>query len=616
MIAFYSTMFLENTLLLSICLMLKTTPSSMQNVLLVLVLGGFGVGMFFMILYYKFFHIRLLKHSLMASNYDQMEYPSNHCPEHGHQYIGSSGHIDSRMSGLSNERILEVPLMNPTSSGVITGIPGVFNCRLNPALKRKKKKPSSFIPPPVPQISANPSNGVNAITSNMNSNNNLGNLQNNISVSKSSKAPPLPVPSPSAFWKKSEVNGFLHSKAMSGISTSSPLTLPAKHPFTASIASSPVANFTTDLHQQLMNANIAAPVVTKQPMLPNIPNNTPVPTQRQTIGPIGPKSIRRTPEPTSLSKVNIQQKLQEKKQQQFLQLKKIEEEIKQGIISKPQIMDRIESPPLIQKSAAPVAKKQPHLANGNNSKTTAPFVPLGNRGIHHYYYHPVYRRMKLRSQTPEVLLAPHYLDNSRVFYDYPSCVLPPIQSRILRTPIVNSVEEEEEEVDNNGINGETTKSKTNTKKKRNAKNSLNKGFKVCNNETNNKIINNSNRFDIESQLSLPRSYTLPREFQYCRSGHTSALNGITDQNNYLKSCRIRKPLSSEQFLQNIDSNSSNDGDVDSDCFQTDMNPDDCDISAVPRIIRGPVNNMRSPVNGLRPLRDYNHRRYKRHETPL
>lgn len=597
MIAFYLTMLLENCLLLSICLMMNSTSSIISSPLLVtFVLGGFAIGMLFMVLYYKFFHIRHLKHSLLATQFDQMD----HCPEHG-EHLHSNGASNANpSSNWSNDRKLEVPLMNSASNGVITGIPGVFNCRLNPALKRKKKKPSTFIPPPVPHISANAPNANQSNGNHMPSTNNL-NFHSSKSGLKTTKAPPLPTPT--AFWKKYETasaNGFLRAHSISPAMASSPLTLSAKHPFTASIAPSPVVNFTADL--QLMSSNIAAPVVSKQVMTPNIPSNLtplPIPSQRSLLV----TNSRRTPDHlTQNSKVNIQQKLKEKKQQQFLQLMKIEEEIKQGIISKPQVAGRIASPPPIHNSIAPQAKKQPNVTN--NGQTSTPFVPLGNGGIHHYYYHPVYRRVKLRSQTPEVLLAPHYLstDNSRVFYDYPSCVLPPIQT--LRTPFENTVAEEEEEkelaLDTNAIRAaKPSKRQTVIERKKNAKNKeakmTNKGGRMPS--------------DMDSQVSLPRSYTLPREFQYCRAGQNS-VNEVTDQNNYLKSCRIRKPLSSEHFLQNGDSESSNDGDVD-----TDINPDDYEFNGVPKIIRGPVNNMRTPTISGR-FGAYGQSRYKRHETPL
>ena len=31
-------------------------------------------------------------------------------------------------------------------------VPGVFNCRFNPAMMRKKKKPTTFVPPPIPVL--------------------------------------------------------------------------------------------------------------------------------------------------------------------------------------------------------------------------------------------------------------------------------------------------------------------------------------------------------------------------------------------------------------------------------------------------------------------------------
>ncbi|XP_054169158.1 uncharacterized protein LOC128966336 [Oppia nitens] len=630
MIAFYSIMFLENSLLLGISLFLSPDSalitSWLQEMSFAVGLGGFAVGMLFMIIYYKFFHIRHLKHTLLVSNYDiNIEYQSNHCPEHGDQLYGNNiGVSETRLNQLSGGNKLQFPLMNHPSNSVMSGIPGVFNCRLNPALKRKKKKPSTFIPPPHPHITA--ANTHSGITSPIITSNNLGNGQNSKNLTKTTKAPPLP--SPSTFWKKSEVaNGFLQSKSISPAIASSPLTLSTKHPFSASIAPSPVVNFTTDLNQQLLSTTIK-PTVNKPQMVPNIPPNTtptPVPSQRKSNinnNCNGKLAKPKAQAANTVSKVNIQQKLEEKKQQQFMQLRKIEEEIKQGIISKPHIIERIKSPKLIQKTA-PQTKRQPYIMG--TSRPTASnhtFAPLSNRGIH-YYYHPVYRRLKLRSQTPEVLLEPHYLDNSRIFYDYPSCVLPPIHSRLLKVPLENSAEEEEEAEEE--VNNQRNDNKVETNNRiisnniQNFKNLSNKDndMKMFNNSDNNQVINRITS-DIDSHMSLPRSYTLPREFQYARAGHTgvksvkSAINKMADSSGYLRtSSRIRRPLSSaaEQY---VDTNSSNDGDVDS-----DVNPDeDYDITAVPKIIRGPANQLRSPDRNNRTLRDYHLIKQKRQETPL
>jgi hypothetical protein len=132
-----------------------------------------------------------------------------------------------------------------------------------------------------------------------------------------------------------------------------------------------------------------------------------------------------------------------------------------------------------------------------------------------------------------------------------------------------------------------------------------------------KSYNQVNRFpsDIDSQVSLPRSYTLPREFQYYRGNGSvntanAAINGIGSVGGVCKP-RTRKPLPNEHFHANVESNSSNDGDVDS-----DINQDDYDISPVPKIIRGPVNNVRAPAVPIRPRDYHHHSRIKRHETPL
>ena len=172
------------------------------------------------------------------------------------------------------------------------------------------------------------------------------------------------------------------------------------------------------------------------------------------------------------SRVNIHQKLQEKKQKQLAELKIIEEEIKQGKLVGPEGADLDDRQPI------PRAKRhvEPHLLSLASLNNLASYgVNLNRR--------PPPRAP--RSRTPELLLAPRYL--------YCDCIVPP----------------EPENVELPGPHAPS---------------------------------------DLESQVSLPRSYTLPREFKYYRRQ------------------RAGRPI------QTVASTNSSDGDVDSADDESDCNP--------------------------------------------
>lgn len=300
MVVFYTVMLLENSLLIGawIANVYYTHPGHIV-VIPVLCAALYGVGILFMLIYYKYFHV---------------------------------------------QRLLDKP----------PAPPGVFNCRFttpnNAALNRKKKKPTSFVPPP----------GLNTVS----------------------------VP----FWRR------------------------------------------------------------------------PLPSSSENDG----SSVG--------SRVNIHQKLQEKKQKQLAELKIIEEEIKQGKLVGPQSVDPDDRQPI------PRAKRhlEPTLLSLASLNNLASYgVNLNRR--------PAPRAP--RSRTPELLLAPRYL--------YCDCALP-----------------EPEPVELPGGQGS----------------------------------------DLESQISLPRSYTLPREFKYYRRGRT------------------RKPVCT------IASTNSSDGDVDS-------AEDESDCHTPPAVVR-------------------------------
>lgn len=167
----------------------------------------------------------------------------------------------------------------------------------------------------------------------------------------------------------------------------------------------------------------------------------PLPSSSETDGSIG-------------SRVNIHQKLQEKKQKQLAELKIIEEEIKQGKLVGPEGADFDDRQPIPRTKRHQVEPQLLSLASLNN---------LASYGVN-FNRRPAPRAP--RSRTPELLLSPRYL--------YCDCIV--------------ANDEQEPDLQNN--NGTAVAS------------------------------------DLESQVSLPRSYTLPREFKYYRRRHR---NGMVKQ---------------------------------------------------------------------------------------
>lgn len=100
------------------------------------------------------------------------------------------------------------------------------------------------------------------------------------------------------------------------------------------------------------------------------------------------------------------------------------------------------------------------------------------------------QRQLQRAETPEILLTPHYLDNARAYYDLvgrePVYRLPPNGSAkpLPHQAAVSSGDENLDDYDDSVLGiGQN-------------------GYRIPS--------------DIDSQVSLPRSYTLPREFKYYR----------------------------------------------------------------------------------------------------
>ncbi|XP_066603249.1 uncharacterized protein [Prorops nasuta] len=153
MVIFYTVMFLENSLLTGIWAIGVNrsdlyAQQHVQPVTLVLtLLALFFGGMFFMGLYYRFFHVRRLRYEaggrMNASNLTTLSSQDMIEEKHIDYVEEKKVNLSIGMKGVK------------LSNG---GIPGVFNCRFaNPTVvnpNRKKKKPTSFVPPPPQSVPA------------------------------------------------------------------------------------------------------------------------------------------------------------------------------------------------------------------------------------------------------------------------------------------------------------------------------------------------------------------------------------------------------------------------------------------------------------------------------
>ena len=131
-------MLIENILLVILwSLGLESTPYNwnLTNIL-VGVFAAFFIGLLFMVLYYRFFHVRKLSTHLSYSPNDEEN--------------DSSAAVRKKAARHQLHR-------SPTycsSTGGNTPAVTVFNCALNPALRKKKKLPSRSVPPPPPAAAA------------------------------------------------------------------------------------------------------------------------------------------------------------------------------------------------------------------------------------------------------------------------------------------------------------------------------------------------------------------------------------------------------------------------------------------------------------------------------
>jgi len=128
-------MLIENILLVILwSLGLETTPYNwrLSNVL-VGVFAAFFIGLLFMVLYYRFFHVRKLSTHLSYSPNEE-----------------DGGAAAKKKTTRELHRSATYSSTSGDNHPAVT----VFNCALNPALRKKKKLPSRSVPPPPPAAAA------------------------------------------------------------------------------------------------------------------------------------------------------------------------------------------------------------------------------------------------------------------------------------------------------------------------------------------------------------------------------------------------------------------------------------------------------------------------------
>ncbi len=131
---YYSVTFMENILLVSLWTTsvrasLDFAPDQRRDIVLSVVLA-FIAGLFFMATYYRLFHTS--KISYAGSGEDEVDDDTTSRPRNSKKTAKSKTGPDSAKIGMTE----------------YTNTQAVFNCALNPALKKKKKIPSVLPPPP------------------------------------------------------------------------------------------------------------------------------------------------------------------------------------------------------------------------------------------------------------------------------------------------------------------------------------------------------------------------------------------------------------------------------------------------------------------------------------
>lgn len=163
MTIYYLIMFLENNLLLTVCLIFSSQVTWFKNLSILVVYLGFVFGMLFMFLYYKYFHVNVLNNGLSCSQ-DSIDSIADQLSPAGKKIAGfkpgtlrlknedrlSSGQrYSSNIGATSNAgshpeiaRNIKPPYLELNQVPLTQS--GVFNCKKSQCFK-KQKIPSTQI---------------------------------------------------------------------------------------------------------------------------------------------------------------------------------------------------------------------------------------------------------------------------------------------------------------------------------------------------------------------------------------------------------------------------------------------------------------------------------------
>merc|ERR1719410_2145414 len=128
-VTFYAIMLVENVLLIALWTLGEQYTNGLsgwhRDRIFIAVFSSFFVGLLFMGIYYKFFHVRKMAAALEYSCEQEAEEKARKSSKQGHNTSYSSG-----------------------DDPAVT----VFNCALNPAMRKKKKLPTRPVPSPESNI--------------------------------------------------------------------------------------------------------------------------------------------------------------------------------------------------------------------------------------------------------------------------------------------------------------------------------------------------------------------------------------------------------------------------------------------------------------------------------
>lgn len=162
MILFYLIQFVENNVLLIVSLISYNQISWFKNISIIVVYLGFVVGMFFMLIYYKYFHVSVLNNG-NSSTTGSLDSIASQLSPAGKKIAGFkpgtlrlksddiiannryNKNIHVSLEGRSQQDINRTLRQNCNRDHEILAQSGVFNCNVNQAFNKKKKIPNNMI---------------------------------------------------------------------------------------------------------------------------------------------------------------------------------------------------------------------------------------------------------------------------------------------------------------------------------------------------------------------------------------------------------------------------------------------------------------------------------------